>query len=515
MSMSFLNGLGGLSHGSLFRLDDAAVDTRKPPGATAPTIPPTEPIQEIVSICTGQAFLYSPNLVWFLMACGVWLCFPYDLQQRPVHDGHDDDGPNTDQNDENNNEWMILTNILFHRLLINHLLAFGYIGFWHITLCIFHICQRPFVPNREYKLDKVVHNIFYTWLGILHWTGTEMAFIYCYRTGRLEYVPNIFGNVQTALQTLVLSILVPPYRDVHFYFCHRFIHIRCLYKYIHSVHHRNTDIEPFAGLCMHPVEHLYYFTCYGPLLGLSFLPILSPFVVFWMGFHTALSPAASHSGWEDHFSADLAHYLHHRYCDCNYSGGINLDRYFGTYQTTLKRTTAPLPMGRSSHTTSKVRTTTTESESSKARTATTTTPTATKEGSSRVYYPPPPLDSKATLRGWLPEYPLYQFGLLVLCVGSILCFRSSSIGGGGGGAFVFGPRWTAITLSVGPTIWACCLAGVASTRRSTSSWRKVMLSPFDKDSTLSLVLHMSLGVLLGILPATYLLYIILSPVGGA
>ena len=40
----------------------------------------------------------------------------------------------------------------------------------------------------------------------------------------------------------------------------RFIHIKAMYKYIHSLHHRNTDIEPFAGLCMHPIEHLYYYT---------------------------------------------------------------------------------------------------------------------------------------------------------------------------------------------------------------------------------------------------------------
>ena len=32
-----------------------------------------------------------------------------------------------------------------------------------------------------------------------------------------------------------------------------------MYKYVHSLHHRNTDIEPFAGLSMHPVEHLYYY----------------------------------------------------------------------------------------------------------------------------------------------------------------------------------------------------------------------------------------------------------------
>ena len=77
---------------------------------------------------------------------------------------------------------------------------------------------------------------------------------------------------------MVLFVLalfwVPLYREFHFYFAHRFIHIKvyrsrniklhqnllkAVYKYVHSLHHRNTDIEPFAGLSMHPVEHLYYY----------------------------------------------------------------------------------------------------------------------------------------------------------------------------------------------------------------------------------------------------------------
>jgi sterol desaturase/sphingolipid hydroxylase (fatty acid hydroxylase superfamily) len=40
-------------------------------------------------------------------------------------------------------------------------------------------------------------------------------------------------------------------REFVFYFGHRLIHARFLYRYIHAVHHRNTDIEPFAGMCMH------------------------------------------------------------------------------------------------------------------------------------------------------------------------------------------------------------------------------------------------------------------------
>jgi hypothetical protein len=66
---------------------------------------------------------------------------------------------------------------------------------------------------------------------------------------------------------------------------------------VHSLHHRNTDVEPFAGLAMHPVEHLYYYACILP----SLVCLASPFHFVWNGIHMLLAPAASHSGWEDHF----------------------------------------------------------------------------------------------------------------------------------------------------------------------------------------------------------------------
>ena len=118
-------------------------------------------------------------------------------------------------------------------------------------------------------------------------------------------------------RTIGWTLAVPLYRSVHFYFAHRFIHIRCLYKYVHSLHHRNTDIEPFSGLCMHPIEHLYYYSCVGPSLYFT----MSPFHAMWNLIHLLISPAASHSGWEDNMQADQFHYLHHKKFECNYGTG--------------------------------------------------------------------------------------------------------------------------------------------------------------------------------------------------
>jgi len=81
-------------------------------------------------------------------------------------------------------------------------------------------------------------------------------------------------------------------------------------------------------LCMHPVEHLYYFSCIAPSLYLY----MSPFIFAWNGWHLLLSPAASHSGWEDHMQSDQFHYLHHARFECNYgSASIPLDNMFGTF----------------------------------------------------------------------------------------------------------------------------------------------------------------------------------------
>jgi len=57
----------------------------------------------------------------------------------------------------------------------------------------------------------------------------------------------------------------------------------------------------------------------------------------WNGVHLLISPAASHSGWEDHFQSDQYHYLHHRFFECNYgTSGTPFDKMFGTFRDKLK-----------------------------------------------------------------------------------------------------------------------------------------------------------------------------------
>lgn len=484
----WINGLGGLSHGSFFFSvgdGDDAVDVAPSSSSRSGSTSSQHQQQQQKDVSTSyrdiltfRSFLYSPNLTWLIMAAVVWQIYPYPLLLS--------------LDEESIFQWQ---DFFRRRLAFNVLLAFGYIGFWHVTLYGLHWCHRPFVANRQYKVQKVWHNIFYTTLGIVHWTATETAFVYCYRTGRLPLPPqsqivdstsnnnnnnDTFFVVLEVLGALAMAMWTPSFRDIHFYLSHRLIHVRWLYKYIHAVHHRNIDVEPFSGLAMHPVEHLWYYSCYAPFLVLPHMvPVVSttsrytPFLLYWMGFHTALSPAAAHSGWEDHFSADLMHYLHHRYCDCNYAAGINFDIYFGTYQASIKKGSSSGKQNSTSNDNAKLQ----------------------KESFSQQ----PVLDSKATLEGWWrPEHPEYQLGLVVLTGASLWAYSQSLVS-----ALV-----TASVITIGPAIWALVLA-VAS-RPKSLSWRKTLLAPFDKDPWWSLTLHFGLGVVLGVLPSTYLLYLVLS-----
>lgn len=137
-------------------------------------------------------------------------------------------------------------------------------------------------------------------------------YLWIHTSGRLSQ------DEEVNVAMLILWILlVPIIRDIHFYFAHRF--------------------APFSGMCMHPAEHFYYFTCYGPLIWAACHNFaVHPFIV---GIHVTLSPAASHSGYEDHWSANLYHYLHHRYYACNFGPSMPFmvfERWMGTYRDRLE-----------------------------------------------------------------------------------------------------------------------------------------------------------------------------------
>ena len=292
----------GLHNGKIIGEPPSYVDKSKEPGRTM--IPIATPIEWLIR--SPFVLITSPNFVWACIALSTYYYFPYNLSvvSSPIS----------------------LT-FIQERFPIWFSLVVGYDLFWHVALYGLGLGNRPFIRNRPYNIDKVAHNVFWTLSGIVIWTLFENVFCFLWATKKLAYAPDSLSSIISAL------MLVPVWRSIHFYFAHRFLHFAPLYQQVHSLHHRNTDVEPFSGLCMHPVEHLYYYACIAPNL----LFVCSPFAFLWNGVHLLLSPGASHSGYEDHFQSDAFHYLHHRYFECNYAGtdAAFMDVFFGTFRGTL------------------------------------------------------------------------------------------------------------------------------------------------------------------------------------
>lgn len=306
-----MQNMFGMVNGKYFGESPLYVNTDLPAGMT------DLPRPTVVSWIRKAPFVLvtTPNFVWAVMSLALYTLAPYNL------------GPGSPASLAPMS-WAFF----MERFPIWFAITFGYFSFWHITLYGLNMAKRPFIADRSYNLDKVVHNAFWTTSGIAIWTVFENVFAFLWATGRLPYIPDMisFSTPLGLLSFISVLMGIPLWRSIHFYFAHRFLHYTPLYKQVHSLHHRNTDIEPFSGLCMHPVEHLYYFACILPSLVLY----CSPFAIAWNGMHLLLSPAASHSGYEDHFQSDIFHYLHHRYFECNYAGSdaAFMDITFGTFK---------------------------------------------------------------------------------------------------------------------------------------------------------------------------------------
>lgn len=300
-------GLGGTVGGSFFKAAEW-VDHKKPPGHTSMTSF-VDWRNSVKEVCMLRNILFSPNLVWMVIALVFYVAFPYDIPAAREFAA----------------EWVL------RRLGVNVLMFASYYGFWSLALNVLGMASRKYKPRHVPTTARMFHNIWYCVLGALQIGVWEIFFLHLWATGKVGYTPEAAASWYTLVGwTLALPVL----HDVHFYFIHRMIHIRPLYRFVHSLHHRNNDTEPFCGIAMHPVEHMYFFSG----LGLSFYfgTLWCPWHFYWSLSWLLLAPGASHSGWEDHFNADQFHYMHHAKFECNYgSPGFPMDKIFGTMRTCL------------------------------------------------------------------------------------------------------------------------------------------------------------------------------------
>jgi sterol desaturase/sphingolipid hydroxylase (fatty acid hydroxylase superfamily) len=220
-------------------------------------------------------------------------------------------------------------------------IAVAWYGLFHLRLYVRRSQETRFKYNSRWPRSsdrflfgsQVKENMFWSLAsGVPVWTAYEAVTLWLFANGRLTWLT----WSQHPVWIVTIFLLIPLWREVHFYVTHRLIHTPWLYQRVHSLHHRSTNPSPWSGLSMHPVEHLVYFSA----VAVHWVIPSHPLHAMYNLMHLAMAPVPGHSGFEkvevgSQRSFDtgcLNHYLHHKYFEVNYSdGAIPFDRWFGSF----------------------------------------------------------------------------------------------------------------------------------------------------------------------------------------
>ncbi|QTN36196.1 sterol desaturase family protein [Cognatishimia activa] len=180
--------------------------------------------------------------------------------------------------------------------------------------------------------DQYLDNVFWALAsGVTIWTMFEALILWAMANG----LAPIWYWSDGPIWFIAILLLIPPWESLYFYGIHRLLHSRLLYRF-HALHHRNTDVGPWSGLSMHPVEHLLYF---GTALIHFIVPTHPVHVICHLMFF-GLYAIVTHSGFEGLWRngkkrlhlGNFHHQMHHRFFEVNYGTlEIPMDKLFGTF----------------------------------------------------------------------------------------------------------------------------------------------------------------------------------------
>jgi len=280
---------------------------------------PPRPRELLKWVLAYPGFLWPWNSVYLLITVVSWFWLQPALE-RCVHF-----------------QWAWITQMYLRNLGLLWLTAGG----WHLLLYTFKAqgTERKYDPrwlrtgDRNFLFrNQLWDNIFWSCTsGVGVWTAYEVLFMWSYANKVIPYV----SWSEHPIYCAVWLCAIPFWREFHFYWVHRAIHWKPLYKYVHYLHHKNVNPGPWSGLAMHPVEHILYFS----VVMIHWIVPSHPLHFLFNAQHTALTPAGGHSGFDGpvlHGKLPVGsyfHYLHHRYFECNYGEAtLPLDKMFGTFR---------------------------------------------------------------------------------------------------------------------------------------------------------------------------------------
>lgn len=221
------------------------------------------------------------------------------------------------------NPWYVAGSYLGIMLALYFIVGgFAYWLYWKYAIKRWaHNKSQPGMPDREQLQREISYSgislMIFTLAVLLVWWLTQKGISRVY----LDY--DDYGTGWFILSIFLMVLM----HDAWFYWTHRLMHIKYLYKTMHRLHHLSRNPTPWATYAFHPYEAIVQIAML-PLFTL-FLPI-HPLAIMIFFVNQHLYNVQGHLGFENlprwFISAPLArltntcthHNMHHRFFKGNY-----------------------------------------------------------------------------------------------------------------------------------------------------------------------------------------------------
>jgi sterol desaturase/sphingolipid hydroxylase (fatty acid hydroxylase superfamily) len=222
-------------------------------------------------------------------------------------------------------------------LIFGYLLPAGYY-YW-----VYHLRNRahqdPIQPNRRPTRSQIIREVKLSVVSTAIFAAMAAATFELYKAGWTRIYWD-YGHFPRPY-FFISIILAMVWHDFFFYWTHRFMHWRPVFKYLHAAHHRSVSPTPWAIYAFDPAEAALQFSAFTLLV--MVIP-LHPFALMIFLFLDAHMNTAGHTGfevvprfianhpWFQGFNTVTHHDAHHTNFGKNFGSFFNVwDRWMGTF----------------------------------------------------------------------------------------------------------------------------------------------------------------------------------------
>jgi len=236
----------------------------------------------------------------------------------------------------NLNPWIVYA-------IITTLVTFRYFLFAGIAYYLVWIrgkgrWQHRIIQGKLPDKDKLWQEFRYSMLTMLIFGGVGLGIHLGKKAGIFHIYKNIDDHGIGYFWFSVVALIL--LHDTYFYWTHRFMHWKKIFKYVHHVHHKSTNPSPWAAFSFHPTEAVIEAGIV-PLVAF-FMPLHSLAILVFLFYMTFLNVLGHlgfelfpkffvRSSWTNWHNTTTHHNMHHKYFNCNYGLYFNWwDKWMGT-----------------------------------------------------------------------------------------------------------------------------------------------------------------------------------------